>query len=139
MELLPRDDVLARFVFGSSLHADELHIGGVGGNRNLDFYLLGLDGWLEVGLEDDFVVHRVLLVSLRHHRVDSEWKGNVIRRSVFHQFKLAVRRDEADGPFGLELAQLDTLVECTVVYRYASLIRCPTHEHTQTVNTGNAS
>lgn len=32
-----------------------------------------------------------------------------------HQFKLAVRRDERDGPVAIKLAELDTLVELAVV------------------------
>ena len=91
--------------------------------KNLKGYLnfLCLYGRLEVGLEDDFVVHGVLLVPFGDHRVDAEGEGDVVRGSVSHQLELPIRWDEADRALALELAQLHTLMECTVIDCYASL------------------
>ena len=86
---------------------------------------LCLNCGLEVRLEDDFVVHGVLLVSLRDHRVDSKRQSDVIGGPISHQFELAIWRNETDRALRLKLAQFHTLVECAVIDGYACFCGCP--------------
>ena len=52
-DLLPHDGVFTRLVLGLPLHTQHLHAASVEGRRNADFDLLGQQGRLEVGFEND--------------------------------------------------------------------------------------
>ena len=81
---------------------------------NLDF--LREQRRFEVGLDDQLTFH-LLPPHFAHERDDAERQTDVLGRAVAHQVELAVGRNEADAVFGLELAQLDALVELAVVDR----------------------
>merc|ERR1719189_3576770 len=52
---------------------------------------------------------------LSHQGNHSEGQGDVLCGAVPHQLTLAVGRDEADRMLRFTLAQLDTLVELTII------------------------
>jgi len=114
LNLLPYDDVLGRDVFGladANLAVDLCRVER-GGDPDHD--VVGAQLGREVGFDVDSEVDPGL-ADLVDDGLDPEREADIGGRPVAHQLKLAVGRDERDGPVRVKLAELDALVELAVV------------------------
>lgn len=109
-----------------------MHSGRVQRGGNLNFDLLAQKRRFEITFQDHFHLH-LCASDLAHQRYNAEGQRYVFRGAISkptevitethqdgvvklpHQLKLAVGRDETDGMFRFELAQLDALMELAII------------------------
>lgn len=110
----PHDRLLLRLVLCPSERVLDLGFCCVLGNRYLDHHVRREQLVREVG--DDLQVDGNASISLLllNGRNNPEGQVDVVRDTIPHELELPVRRDEGDGPVGLELAQADASVEGAV-------------------------
>ena len=113
---LPHDAVVLRFVFGFALAGALGDLGGVERGGNADHDVGGEEFVAVVGLDGD-AVFDFGGADFAYDGVDFEGEVDVFGGAVAHQFEFAVGGHEGDGAVGVELAELDALVELAVFQR----------------------
>lgn len=116
---LPDNHVLAGLVLCLSLRAALGDLGSVQWCRDLDDDVGSKELGSEIGLDTD-AVFNLCAADLVYDGVHLERQVDVFCGAVSHELELAVGRDETDDSVRVKFAQLDTLVELTVLQRDAS-------------------
>lgn len=110
---LPHYMILCGLIFGLPLCTPLGDSGGVQGRRDADDNVSGEQLGAKVCLDADAVLD-LGLANLVDDGVDLEWQVDVLGGAVAHELELAIGRDEGDDAIGIELAQLDALVELAI-------------------------
>jgi len=111
----PHNRLLFGFVLGTAKRVLDLGLGGVFGDGYLDHDVGRKELVREIGNDLEVDGNLCQALFFLNGRNDSKGQIDIVRDSVFHELKLAIRGNKGNGPICIKLSEADASVKGTVV------------------------